>query len=243
MPAIQQLSLILYTFLIAGYVVLDGYDLGVGILHVFRCRETDKKKSLKVIGSKWDWNEIWLVSGGCVLFAGVPKVSAVLFYSFRFIWLALLIGLIMKPLFVSYRKKVTLPFIQNFLDFGISFSCALVAFMGGFLSGHLVIGLQIDAASETAMSISSFGCPYSIVMGFTSVFLFAVHGAFYLLQALPIDKQHDKQQERIGRFVVSFSILSVICCLVCLILLRTQHKDVFQKLLMSPLSIFMMSLG
>uniref|UniRef100_UPI0018644270 cytochrome d ubiquinol oxidase subunit II n=1 Tax=Candidatus Similichlamydia epinepheli TaxID=1903953 RepID=UPI0018644270 len=239
MSAVQQLSLILYTFLIAGYVILDGYDLGVGILHVFRTKESDKKKSLKIIGSKWDWNEIWLVSGGGVLFAGVPKISSILFYSFRFIWLALLIGLILKPLFVFYRKRVTFHFFQSLLDIGISLSCVLVAFLGGFLSGHLVIGLPIDGGTgEVIHNLLCLCSPYAIVMGFASVSLFAVHGAFYLLQSIAAEKQRDN----VNKLAVLFSILSVICCLTCLIILRTQHKDVFQKLLMSPLSIFMMSL-
>ncbi|RDB31621.1 cytochrome d ubiquinol oxidase subunit II [Candidatus Similichlamydia laticola] len=238
MSGIQQLSLVLYTFLIAGYVILDGYDLGVGILHVFRTREADKKKSLRVVGAKWDWNEIWLVSGGGVLFAGVPKVSATLFQSFRFIWVALVAGLVLKPLFVFYRKKVESACLQKILDIGISLSCSLVAFSGGFLSGQLVIGLPVAPSGALVKNAIVLFSPYAIVMGLTAVCLFAVHGSFYLLHAAP-----DKKQERLDRLVVAFSILSVLACLVCLILLRTQHQEVFERLLMSPLAIFMMSLG
>lgn len=238
MSGIQQLSLVLYTFLMAGYVILDGYDLGVGILHVFRMREADKKKSLRIIGAKWDWNEIWLISGGGVLFAGVPKISDMLFHSFRFIWVLLIAGLVLKPIFVFYRKKINLEIFQKILDVCISLSCSLVAFSGGFFAGQLVVGLPVNSSGEVIERSSLFFSPYAIMMGLASVFLFAVHGSFYLLQA-----SSEKRQSNLNKLVVFFSTLSVLACLACLILLRTQHRKVFEQLLMSPLAIFMMSLG
>ena len=74
---------ILFIAIIAGYLILDGFDLGVGILHPFVARSDEERRlSLNSIGPIWDGNEVWLVIGGGVLFAAFPIVYASLFSGF-----------------------------------------------------------------------------------------------------------------------------------------------------------------
>ena len=67
-----------------GYAVLDGFDLGVGMLHLFARSDTERRLLLNSIGPVWDGNEVWLVTGGGAIFAAFPNVYATLFSAFTF---------------------------------------------------------------------------------------------------------------------------------------------------------------
>ena len=97
---------VLYIAIIAGYVILDGFDLGVGMLSTFISRnDHDRRILLNSIGPVWDGNEVWLVLGAGALFAAFPLVYASLFSGFYIAMMLVLLVLIMRTVAIEFRSK------------------------------------------------------------------------------------------------------------------------------------------
>ena len=96
----------LFVLIIAGYLILDGFDLGVGMLHLFVARSDEERRiSLNSIGPIWDGNEVWLVLGGGALFAAFPVVYASLFSGFYVAMMLVLLFLILRTVAIEFRSK------------------------------------------------------------------------------------------------------------------------------------------
>ena len=87
------------------YVALDGFDLGVGIMHFFTRKDEERRVFLNAIGPVWDGNEVWLVIVGGALFAGFPDVYATLFSGFYELCMLFLAGLIFRAVAIEFRSK------------------------------------------------------------------------------------------------------------------------------------------
>src|SRR5512140_809217 len=96
---------VLLGILLAGYAVLDGFDLGVGILHLFVRRDEDRRIFMNSIGPLWDGNEVWLVTFGGAMFAAFPEVYATVFSGFYTAFMALLFALILRGVSMEFRSK------------------------------------------------------------------------------------------------------------------------------------------
>src|SRR5512146_2234107 len=100
---------VLVGILIIGYAILDGFDFGVGILHLFAKDEYEKRISLNAIGPVWDGNEVWLLTGGGALFAAFPVVYATVFSGFYLALMLLLVALIARAVSLEFRYQVDEP--------------------------------------------------------------------------------------------------------------------------------------
>jgi hypothetical protein len=102
--------------LLAGYAVLDGFDLGVGILHLVVRKDEERRLFMNSIGPIWDGNEVWLVTFGGALFAAFPEVYATVFSGFYTAFMALLFALIFRAVSMEFRSKRTEPRWRAFWD-------------------------------------------------------------------------------------------------------------------------------
>lgn len=91
--------------LFTGYAILDGFDFGVGALHLFHKGDENRRISLNSIGPVWDGNEVWLVTGGGALFAAFPHVYATVFSGFYIAFMLLLVALIFRAIAIEFRSK------------------------------------------------------------------------------------------------------------------------------------------
>src|SRR5512143_2085595 len=91
--------------LFTGYAMLDGFDLGVGALHLFTNSDDERRVMLNSIGPVWDGNEVWLVTGGGALFAAFPDVYASGFSGFYLAFVLLLVALIFRAVAIEFRSK------------------------------------------------------------------------------------------------------------------------------------------
>src|SRR5512144_2389715 len=96
---------ILVGALLAGYAILDGFDLGVGALHLFTNTDNERRLMINTIGPVWDGNEVWLVTGGVALFAAFPEVYATAFSGFYLAFMLLLFALIFRAVAIEFRSK------------------------------------------------------------------------------------------------------------------------------------------
>ena len=166
--------------LIIGYAVLDGFDMGVGILHLFTKDENEKRTEMNSIGPVWDGNEVWLLTGGGALFAAFPVVYATVFSGFYIAFMLLLFALIFRAVSFEFRGKVDSNSWRNFWDYAFGIGSLLPAILYGVAFGNILRGIPLDKAGNYTGTFIGLLNPYSVLIGILSLVLFALHGSLYL---------------------------------------------------------------
>ena len=203
--------------LFAGYAILDGFDLGVGILHLFAVRrDAERRVFLNAIGPVWDGNEVWLVTGGGALFAAFPNVYATVFSGFYLAFMALLCALIFRAVAIEFRSKTRSVLWRGFWDGGFALGSLFSAFLIGVAMGNVIWGVPVDAQGEYAGTFVSLLKPYPIFMGITTVVLFAMHGAIYLMLKTE-GEIHDKVRAWVKPLITAFTICFMILTMATLL--------------------------
>ena len=172
---------ILIGVLLTGYAILDGFDLGVGALHLFVKDDLERRIMINSIGPVWDGNEVWLVTGGGALFAAFPHVYATVFSGFYTAFILLLFALIFRAIAIEFRSKRPGKTWRKAWDVSFSVSSILIAFLMGVALGNIITGIPLGADKEFAGSFWSLINPYSILVGITTVALFMMHGSIYVV--------------------------------------------------------------
>ncbi len=167
--------------LFAGYFMLDGFDLGVGSLHLFVKKDKDRRVMLNAIGPVWDGNEVWLVTGVGALFAAFPRVYATLLSGFYFLFMLLLLALIVRAVSIEFRGKLPDSRWRSVWDWGFSLGSLATGFLLGVIFGNVAGGVPLDSSGEFAGTSLSLLNPYALLFGAAVPALFAMHGALYML--------------------------------------------------------------
>lgn len=167
--------------LFSGYAILDGFDLGAGGWHLFFNKEKSRRIALNAVGPVWDGNEVWLVIGGGALFAGFPVVYATMFSAMYIPFMLFLAFLIFRAVSIEFRSKEPMQWWRRMWDISYSVSSIMLAFLLGVVLGNVLQGAAIGPDLEFQSSWLDFINPYAIMVGITTVALFMMHGAIYLL--------------------------------------------------------------
>lgn len=165
----------------SGYAILDGFDLGAGAWHLFFKKEKSRRIALNAVGPVWDGNEVWLVIGGGALFAGFPILYATLLSAMYIPFMLFLACLIFRAISIEFRSKETMGWWRKTWDISYSMSSILLSFLLGVVLGNVLLGIPIGADYAFKGHWLQFLNPYSIMVGITTVALFMMHGAIYLL--------------------------------------------------------------
>lgn len=166
--------------LIIGYAILDGFDLGVGILHLFTRSEEEKRVEMNSIGPVWDGNEVWLLTGGGALFAAFPVVYATVFSGFYIAFMLLLFALIFRAVSFEFRGKVESTSWRSFWDYAFGIGSLLPALLYGVAIGNILRGIPIDGSGNYTGSFLGLLNPYAVLVGLVSLIMFTLHGSLYL---------------------------------------------------------------
>ena len=180
--------------LIAGYAILDGFDLGTGVLHLFTRDERERRVMMNAIGPVWDGNEVWLLTGGGALFAAFPPVYASVFSGFYLAFMLLLVALIFRAVSFEFRSKVDAPGWRRRWDVAFGVGSAVPALLYGVAVGNVLRGLEMDASGVTT-TLPGLLNPFALLIGVLGLAMFVLHGASYL--AL---KTEGALQERMRRW-------------------------------------------
>jgi cytochrome d ubiquinol oxidase subunit II len=189
---LQIVWFILIGVLLAGYAVLDGFDLGVGILHPLARSDHDRRVFINAIGPIWDGNEVWLVTFGGALFAAFPYAYATIFSAFYTALMLLLLALILRAVSIEFRSKITSPGWRRFWDFGFFLSSLLATLLFGVAVGNAMIGIPLDQEYVFIGGFLDLLNPYAIAVGLLAVAMFAMHGSLYLYLKTPEGELHDR---------------------------------------------------
>jgi cytochrome bd ubiquinol oxidase subunit II len=198
---------VLLGVLLVGYAVLDGFDLGVGILHLFVKDDTERRLLLNSIGPLWDGNEVWLVTFGGALFAAFPEAYATAFSSFYLPFIVLLLCLIFRAVSIEFRSKTEHAFWRTAWDVAFCASSTLATFLYGVAVGGSILGLPIGADREYAGTFLDLVRPYALLVGLFAVATFAMHGSIYLYLKTEGDLQrrvHGWMWTTFGLFLVMY---------------------------------------
>lgn len=191
---LQTLWFILTTVLLTGYAILDGFDLGVGILHLFTKGEEQRRINMNSIGPVWDGNEVWLIAGGGSLFAAFAPVYAAVWSGFYLALMLLLAALIGRAVAIDFRAKVQSDTTKRFLDYSFGIGSLLIALLLGVAFGNILRGIPIDMDGWYTGTFFTLLNPYAIIVGLLTVATFTMHGALFL--SLKTDGERQAQLNR-----------------------------------------------
>jgi cytochrome bd ubiquinol oxidase subunit II len=196
---LQTFWFILIAVLWIGYFVLDGFDLGVGILLPFLGKdELRRRVMINTIGPVWDGNEVWLLTAGGAMFAAFPLWYATMFSGMYLALFLVLVGLILRGVAFEYRGKSDTEAGRNRWDWAIFVGSVLPALLFGVAFGNVVSGMQIEpivanpvdptglVALQGASELNYTGGfwallnPFSLLLGVMTLLVFTAHGAIYL---------------------------------------------------------------
>lgn len=205
-----------FVLLVIGYAILDGFDLGVGMLHLLSKKDEERRLMLNSIGPVWDGNEVWLVTAGGALFAGFPDVYATLCSAFYVPIMILLTGLIFRAVAIEVRSKRPMAWWRWTWDILFSFASFVIALSLGIVLGNLIRGIPLDEYKEFTGNFLDLVDPYSLLVGVLAASLFLMHGAIYILMKTE-GALHDKMREWVNPTIIFFIMCYAITTVVTLI--------------------------
>ena len=177
---------VLLGVLLIGFAVMDGFDLGVGILLPFVARtDTERRIAINTIGPVWEGNQVWLILGGGAIFAAWPPLYAVSFSGFYLAMFAILFALILRPVGFKYRSKRESPRWRNGWDWALFVGGFVPSLIFGVAVGNVLQGVPFRFTDDMRIFYDGtfFGLlnPYALLCGLLSIAMLVMHGACWLI--------------------------------------------------------------
>lgn len=180
---LQHLVYFVFISAVIAYATLDGFDLGVGCLHLFARTDYERRLMLNAIGPVWDGNTTWIVIGGGVLFAGFPKAFGILMSGFYTPMMMLIFAFMLRGAAVEFRSKMGKTSWRRTWDFCFFFASALLTMVFGLLLGNLIVGIPLTSEGIIG-GLPALLKPYPILVAFFAASLLLMHASIYLLMKL-----------------------------------------------------------
>lgn len=143
---LNTLWFIILGALLAVYVVLDGYDLGIGIIHLFTADRKQRERFLALVEPYWDGNEVWLIIAGGVLFAVFPGAYAAPLSGFYPYFIVLLMAFIVRGLALGLHGAFSSSLWHRFMDVCLGVASLLAVALVGIIGAHLLRGVPADSS-------------------------------------------------------------------------------------------------
>jgi cytochrome bd ubiquinol oxidase subunit II len=217
---VETLWFVFVALMIAMYVLLDGFDLGAGAIHLVAARDDrERRKIIRAIGPVWDGNEVWLIAGGGTLFFAFPVLYASSFSGFYLPLIIVLWLLMLRGLSIELRGHIGDPMWASFWDAVFFLGSSLLAIFFGAALGNVVRGVPLDADgyffqplwtdfnpfSDTPGILD----PYTVLIGLLALATLIVHGANFI--ALKTDGDLNARSRTISRrFTYATVVLTVL---------------------------------
>lgn len=187
---LATLWFLLIALLWTGYLVLEGFDFGVGMLLGVLGRrrpgrsaddaEKDRRVMINTIGPVWDGNEVWLLTAGGATFAAFPEWYATLFSGFYVPLLIILLALIVRVVAFEWRGKIESVQWRAWADRAIGFGSWVPAVLWGVAFANIVRGVELDANHQYVGGFFALLNPFALLGGVVTALLFLTHGAVFL---------------------------------------------------------------
>src|SRR3954451_4195909 len=182
---------ILVAFMLTAYVVLDGFDLGAGVVHLFVARTNEERRMvLRAIGPVWDGNEVWLLAGGGTLFFAFPLLYASSFSGFYLPLNMVLWLLILRGIGIEFRMHIDNKVWGDFFDGLFAIGSLLLTIFFGAALGNVIRGVPLGADHYFFLPLWTDFLPganpgvldwYTVVCALVTVVVVSLHGALYIV--------------------------------------------------------------
>lgn len=186
----ETLWFCLVALMITAYVILDGFDLGAGVIHFCVARDdAQRRQVLGSIGPVWDGNEVWLLAAGGTLYFAFPGVYASAFSGMYLPLMMVLWLLILRGVAIEFRSHIASPIWRPFWDFVFTGASAVLAVFFGAALGNVVRGAPLDAAGQFFLPLWTDFRPgpnpgildwYTVLAGLAALLALARHGALWV---------------------------------------------------------------
>ncbi len=179
------------SFMLIGYVALDGRNFGAGMLHWLVARtRAERRQVVAAIGPLWSWHEVWLVAFGGTLFVAFPRLLSSAFAGYYLALFLILWCLVLRGMSLEVGRHIPDPLWSSFWDFVFVLSNCLLAILFGAAAGNVARGVPLDAHGQFSMAFfTDFRVTgqvglldwYTVSVAVFAVVLLAAHGATYLI--------------------------------------------------------------
>jgi cytochrome d ubiquinol oxidase subunit II len=175
---LNSIWFVLLAFMLAGYAVLDGFDLGVGAIHLLLGRDrAERARLIDSIGPVWNGNEVWLLGAGGALVAAFPTLYAASFSGFYLALMLVLWLLLLRGIGIEFRHQVHHPLWEDAWDVVFSIASLLLALLFGVALGNVLRGVPFGADGQFRGTFALLLNGFAILGGALSVVTLAMHGA------------------------------------------------------------------
>jgi cytochrome d ubiquinol oxidase subunit II len=209
----------LVAVMIVGYVVLDGFDLGVGVLHLFLVRnEADRRATMASIGPVWDGNEVWLLAGGGTLYFAFPLLYASAFSGFYLPLMIVLWLLVLRGVSLELRNHIDVGVWRALLDGLFGLSSALLTIFYGAALANVIRGVPLNADGYFFLPLWTNWAPgvspgildwYTVIGGLVALVALTLHGALWLTIKIS-GELAERAQRIVGPLWVLLAVLTVV---------------------------------
>ena len=236
---LQTIWFVILGAMLIGYAVLDGFDLGVGALHLCLGRTRDERTRLiEAIGPVWNGNEVWLLAAGGAMVVAFPTLYAASFSGFYLALMLVLWLLVLRGLSLEFRHQLSNPLWRDAWDVVFSISSTLLALLFGVAVGNVLRGVPLDEAGHFQGSFALMLNPFAILGGLLSVVVLAHHGAAWL-----VVKTHGDLRDRARRWqrtLVGFNVAAAGALVAASFIVRPEFTTNFTT---APLLLVVPALG
>jgi len=178
---INTLWFLVLTLMLTAYAVLDGFDLGVGTLHMILARKPDEREAaIDSIGPVWNGNEVWLLAAGGSMVVAFPHLYAAAFSGFYLALMLVLWLLILRGIAIELRHQIDNPLWHEAWDATFCWSSGLLTVLFGVAVGNVLRGVPFDIEGNFQGSFALLLNPFAVLCGGLSLVALALHGAAYL---------------------------------------------------------------
>jgi cytochrome d ubiquinol oxidase subunit II len=222
---LNEVWFVLFVLIIAGYLILDGFDMGVGILLLPLARtDVERRTFLNSIGPVWDGNEVWLILGGGVLFAVFPLAYASLFSGMYTAFMLVLLALILRTVALEFRSKEKSPRWRSTWDAVFGGASLGLALLLGIAFGSVVSGLPVDADGNFSSGLTGLLTPFTVLVGVTTAAMFSIQGGIYLMLKTE-GELHDRIVGTLPRLMTVFFLLNTLVVIAMVLF----HQEITER--------------
>lgn len=221
----QFLMYLVLMMAIVAYATLDGFDLGVGCLHLFTKSDQERRIMINAIGPVWDGNATWIVIGGGVLFAAFPKAFSTLAPNLYTPFMLMLFGFMLRAASIEFRSKNASRSWRSLWDICFAVASFLLAAIIGVILGNLIQGVPLNIQGEIEGGTLALLTPYPLTISLLGISCFMMHGSLYVLMKTE-GEFHDKIR-RWSRFTIAFFLIMWIVSTVLTFLMQPHMTSSF----------------
>lgn len=241
---------IILAIMLTAYVILDGYDFGAGIIHLFLAKkEEDKKAITKAIGPFWDANEVWLIAAGGVLFFAFPTLYASSFSGFYLPLILVLWLIIYRAIGLELRAQFKNSMWESFWDRAFGISSLLLALFFGTALGNVIRGVNLGGVEngQSLYEAHYFFLPlwnaefsplserlgvidwFTLLIGVIAVIALSIHGGNWIIL-----KTNASINERLKGLIFKLDILLIVLIIISFVVWPLVSENPFKNFLNHP---------